>query len=138
MPSGLFAITSFRAVVIYVGNDVTGTEEDRTPEEVTQFVQHILKVVHHYQPQAEAFVIEITPTEKRLGVWKEIRAVNAALKELCLTRPQTHFISTAEFYLTSQDQPRAELFRDDKLHQNRDGYAVWSRIIKHHLDSLLK
>jgi hypothetical protein len=127
----------FRAALVFVGNDVTGGDADKTPEEIISLVGNIRQALRTHQPDADVFLVEITPTEKRFHVWKEIRAVNVALREFCLTTSRTHFIPTAEYYLTPERQPRAELFRADRLHQNADGYKLWSRLIKRNLDEIL-
>ncbi len=73
----------FRALAIFVGNDVTGKEDDKTPEEVVSLFKHVVSVARGYQPDAPIFLIEITPTPKRWAAWTKIQAVNAALKSAC-------------------------------------------------------
>ena len=128
----------FRALIVFVANDVTGGEKDASLAEIEGWVQHILSVAREHQPNAEIFLIEVTPTEKRWSAWPRIREVNALLRELSLTTPNTHFIPTAEYYLTDDRQPRPEYFGDDQLHLNREGYRRWGKIIRHHLDAELK
>lgn len=120
----------FRALAIFVGNDVTGGSDDKTPEEVVRLFEHVVTTARRYEPKAPIFLIEITPTPRRWAAWDKIKEVNAALKKACSAGENLHFISTASHYLTSDGQPMPELFRDDKLHQNRDGYSRWSRIIR--------
>lgn len=119
----------FRAAVIFVGNDITGTKDDKTPAEVVSLFQHVVGTLRKYEPKAPIFLLEITPTPKRWDAWSKIQQSNAALKAACESGENLHFISTASEYLTSSGQPMPELFKEDKLHQNRDGYARWSRII---------
>ncbi len=128
----------FRACVMFVGNDVTGSKDDRTPEEVRDLVQYILAAIHRHEPQAKVFIVEITPTPKRFAAWPQIRQVNAVLRELALTDPNTHFIPTADYYLTADDQPVPKFFREDKLHQTREGYRVWGKIIQRALTDLIE
>jgi len=120
----------FRAVAIFVGNDVTGKPDDKTPEEVVRLFEHVVAVVRKYAPQAPVFLIEITPTPKRWAAWPKIQEVNAALKKACEKGEHLHFISTHQRYLDSNGQPMPELFREDLLHQNRDGYQRWSQLIR--------
>lgn len=128
----------FRAAVIFVGNDVTGDKEDKSPEEVTQLFEHVVKTIRTHQPSATVFVIEITPTPKRWAAWEKIKQVNAALRQSCQSGQDLHFIATADQYLNNEGGPMPELFKDDKLHQNRDGYARWSQRIRAELESVLK
>ena len=72
----------YRALLIFVGNDVSGKPEDHTPDEVEQLVRYVVQVSHSHQPDAPVLLIEVTPTEKRYAAWPKIRAVNSRLREV--------------------------------------------------------
>lgn len=120
----------YRALAIFVANDVTGGKDDKTPEEVVRLFEHVVASSRSHAPQAPIFLIEITPTPSRWTAWEKIKETNAALKKSCEAGEKLHFISTANQYLNAEGGPMPELFKEDKLHQNRDGYARWSRIIR--------
>jgi lysophospholipase L1-like esterase len=40
------------------------------------------------------------------------------------------FIRTDSSFLDARGKPKTELFIDDKLHLNKQGYAIWAEIIK--------
>lgn len=127
---------AYRAIVMFVGNGVVGKSSDLTPDEVESLTRHIVGIARAHQPQAPFLIIEITPTEKRFDAWPKIRAANARLREVALTTPMTYFVPTASHFLTPDGKPRSELFVDDRLHLNQDGYQLWSRLIKHRLDEI--
>lgn len=120
----------FRALAIFVGNDITGGAADKTPEEVVRLFKHVVATARRYEPDAPIFLIEITPTPSRWAAWPKIKECNAALRQACEEGKNLHFISTASEYLGADGEPKAELFRQDRLHQNRDGYQRWSRLIR--------
>jgi lysophospholipase L1-like esterase len=128
----------YQALVVFVGNDVTGKPDDPTAEQVQRLAQYICRVSRAHQPDAPVFLIEVTPTESRFEHWTKICAVNAKLRELALTQPGIHFIATAEHYMDESKQPLKKYFREDRLHQNEAGYAVWSELIKQKLDAVLQ
>lgn len=128
----------YRALVVFVGNDVTGNDDDRTIDQVIQSIRHILHISNAHRPDAPVLIVEITPTRFRFRAWKEIRQVNAAIRELCLTSPNVYFVPTAEYYLQSDKQPRTELFGKDRLHLNRAGYRLWGRLIRQRLEEVLR
>ena len=128
----------YRAIVVFVGNDVSGSSDDRSPEEVASLARYVSDVSLEHQPEAPVFLIEVTPTPTRYKHWPKIVDVNAALREITLTKPGTHFIATADQYLDDQKRPQAELFREDRLHQNEAGYAQWTSLIKRHLKDVLE
>ena len=126
----LVATHRYRAVVIYVGNDVTGKEDDPEPSQVADWFAQVAAAARAHQPEAEIFCVEITPTPKRWEAEPAIGQVNAALRAACQADPKLHFISTRAAYLNDQGEPRDAYFVEDRLHQNEAGYQVWSGLIK--------
>jgi hypothetical protein len=120
----------FRAVVVYVGNDVTGKETDATPGQVADWFAMVAKAARARQPGADVFCVEITPTPSRWQAQGKIEEVNAALKAVCAADPKLHFVSTKASYLNQEGKPRREYFVKDLLHQNEAGYRVWAGLIK--------
>ena len=128
---------TYRAIVMFVGNGVVGKPDGHTPEMIETLTRHIVDVAHRHQPQSPFFLIEITPCQKRFDAWPKIRAVNARLREVALTTPNTYFIPTAGHYLNADGSPRSELFVSDQLHLNEAGYQLWASLIRRHLNDFL-
>lgn len=128
----------YRALVMFVGNDVKGKPEDHAADDVERWVRYIVNVSHEHQPEAPVLLIEVTPTEKRFAVWPQIRQINARLREVALSTENTYFIATAAHFLDPKCNPRVELFGDDRLHLNSDGYDLWSELIRRRLGEVLR
>ena len=128
----------YRALVIFVANDVSGREDDHSADQVEQLVRYVVGVSHAHRGDAPVLLIEITPTAKRFEVWPKIREVNARLREIAFSTPNTYFIPTASHYLDPDGSPRTELFVDDKLHLNDEGYRIWGRLVRGRLDDVLR
>lgn len=126
-----------KAIVIFVANDITGSEKDKTPKEVALLFGNVLKTIRESHPVTPVFWIEITPTQSRWKVWPVIQQGNALIKDLCAKSKNTYFISTSSAFLDDKGLPKPELFREDKLHLTPQGYAVWTEIIKKDLDKVL-
>lgn len=127
----------YRAVLIFVGNDITGSDSDKTPGEIVRLATLVIASIRTQKPNVPIFLIEITPTPSRFKVWPKIQEANQALEALAKGQSNTFFIKTATSYLTANGEPRSELFLKDKLHQNQQGYELWSSIIKHSLSSVV-
>ena len=128
----------YRSLVMFVGNGVTGSSRDHSPDLIESLTRHIVSVSHNHAPDAPVFLIEITPCERRFSAWPKIRAVNARLREVALSTKNTYFISTASHYLDADGNPRSEYFVEDKLHLNDKGYKLWARLIRRRLDEMLQ
>jgi hypothetical protein len=127
----------FRAVVFFVGNDISGRDADKSPEEVANLFAYVLGKVREHHQQAAVFYVAVTPTASRFSVWPEIKAANSAVRALCQREENTYFIGTESIFLDAAGKPRPELFVEDALHLNREGYVRWAAAIKSHLDTVL-
>ncbi|TWU58004.1 GDSL-type esterase/lipase family protein [Rubripirellula reticaptiva] len=128
----------YRAMVVFVGNDIAGSDDDHSVEQVDRWVRHIIDVSRRHQPDAPVMIIEVTPTMKRWKQWPEIRELNAQLREIALSTPKVYCIDTAEHFLDSAGQPRTELFADDNLHLSDQGYDIWANLIRSDLDDVFR
>lgn len=127
----------FRAVVFFVGNDISGRAGDKSPAEVAGLFSYVLGQVRRHNPRAAVFYIAVTPTESRFAAWPKIKAANTAARAVCEHAENTYFIGTESIYLDAEGRPRPELFVEDRLHLSRDGYVLWAAAIKSHLDTVL-
>jgi hypothetical protein len=126
-----------QAIVIFIANDISGNENDKSPLEVSQLFRKTLYIIRRKFSDTPVFWISITPTPSRWAVWPEIKEANGMIKEICESHRNTYFIDTEKYFLNSSGLPRSELFLDDKLHLNADGYAIWTGIIKNELNTVL-
>jgi hypothetical protein len=126
-----------RAIVLFVANDITGGESDKSPEEVAKLFRYILSTIRKSHPDTPVFWIAITPTVSRWNAWSEISKANDRIRKVCEKNKNTWFIRTDYAFLDEDRKPRTNLFIDDKLHLNQQGYAIWTGIIKGELDRVL-
>lgn len=127
----------FEALVLFAGNDVWGKEDDRSPKEIARLIKYIIKRVNKKFVKVPILVIEVTHTPAREHLMTEIDAENEALKSVCDQFANVYWIPTNQAYLTPEGKPDASFFRKDKLHQNREGYRQWAKLIKQKLKSVL-
>lgn len=128
----------FRAAMIFIGNDITGNAKDKTPDEVARLAKIVLDTVRQQHPDAPVFFIAVTPSPSRFQHWPRIALANQSLEKLAAKDAKTFFVSTQGKYLNAQGEPLPELFVKDMLHQNKDGYAIWSSLLKESLDKNLR
>ncbi len=127
----------FQALVIFVGNDITGSDADKTPDEVLRLFQYVVgrvRIEHTSQP---IFLIGVTPNSKRFHAWNRVQEMHTLVKKYIAQDDSLHFIETASSFLGSDGRPRDELFVEDKLHLNSQGYELWAAIIKSELAKVL-
>jgi hypothetical protein len=127
-----------RAIVIFIANDITGSEQDKTPEEVLALYKSVIKTIRTNHRDTPVFWIAITPSSSRWKAWPQIQKANNFIMDYCDSKKNLYFIKTDFAFLGQDGKPKDELFRDDLLHLNAKGYEVWKEIVKKELDGVLK
>lgn len=120
-----------RAVIVYEGdNDLTaGRSVDELLDDYRKFHKRIQRKV----PGCRLFVLAIKPSPSRENIWDKAKEANSRLAEWCKSEKNVTFIDVATPMLNDAGKPKPELFLRDRLHMNREGYAIWLNAIKPHL-----
>ena len=122
-----------KTVLVYAGdNDLAaGT----APQEVLRRFVAFVDGVRAALPATRIAYISIKPSPARVALLPEIRETNALIHDYAEGAPNVDYIDVYTPMLAANGLPRRELFRDDALHLNADGYALWKRVIAPHLDT---
>lgn len=120
-----------RTVLVYAGdNDLAaGT----APQEVLRRFVAFVDGVRAALPGTRIAYISIKPSPARVALLPEIRAANALIHDYADQAANVDYIDVYTPMLGADGLPRRELFRDDSLHLNADGYALWKREISAYL-----
>lgn len=124
----------FKAIVVFVANDIHGGEDDRSPREVLQLYQHLVQTIRTRNPRTPVFWIETTPTPSRWEVYPRAAKANRLIRDWSEENEDLYFISTSDSFMTPEHLPDSSYFREDMLHLNPRGYHLWSGIILGALD----
>lgn len=119
----------FKAILIFVANDITGGEFDRTPREVFQLYKTMVKQIGERNPATPVFWIEVTPTPSRWSAIREIQKSGNLIRSYCERNQDLYFIDTYDVFMNQQGVADPDYFRKDMLHLNRKGYLRWSETI---------
>jgi lysophospholipase L1-like esterase len=116
-----------RTVVVYAGeNDLA---EGRRPEQVLRSFTRFVEGVRAALPATRIAYVSIKPSIARAGMLADIRATNALISDYVSHLDNARYIDVFTPMLDSNGAPRAELFREDRLHLNQAGYALWHALI---------
>lgn len=115
------------AAVIYCGeNDIA---LGRDPIETADDYRELLRRCRALRPDMKIAVIAMKPSPKRWALWDAMRRANRRVAELC-AEAEADFLDVAPLMLGADGLPRPELFLDDRLHMNADGYRIWIGLIE--------
>jgi hypothetical protein len=126
-----------QAIVIFIANDISGDDDDKSPLEVSQLFRKTLNIIRRKFPDTPVFWISVTPTPARWHVWPEIQEAGEMIKKICQNSRNTYYIDTEKYFLNQSGLPRNDLFITDRLHLNEDGYKIWAGVIKNELNNVL-
>jgi lysophospholipase L1-like esterase len=117
-----------RLIVLHVGgNDI---HNGRSPEQVAADFRTFVSRVRVVQPDVPIAFTSITPSPGRWDEKDRRIAANRLVKEAVRTGASLHFIDLWDAFLGPDGTPREDLYVDDRIHPNHDGYLVRVRIMK--------
>ena len=120
-----------RDIIVYAGdNDLA---EGATPADVLASFERFVDGVQRELPQVRIAYVSIKPSPLRVALLDSARATNELIRAFAAQRANVAYIDVYSRMLGADGQPRADLFGPDRLHLNRDGYALWRREIGRHL-----
>lgn len=118
-----------RVLVVYSGdNDM---KAGKSPEQVRDDFRTLAEKVHKQLPQTKIVLIGVKPSIARWNLIDKIRATNKLLAACAEqdAQKQIVFVDVEPLMLDAEGRPRAEIFKDDGLHLNAEGYAIWAKRI---------
>jgi lysophospholipase L1-like esterase len=89
--------------------------------------------VHRDLPQTQIVYISIKPSPSRIRLLSRIRETNALIRDYADSTSEVDYVDVFTPMLDASGKPRPELFRDDELHLNAQGYALWKQVIAPHV-----
>jgi lysophospholipase L1-like esterase len=123
-------------VLVYAGdNDIAAGSR---PDEVLRRFAAFVEGVHRALPATRIDYISIKPSPLRAALLPEIRATNALIRDYIATVPGVSYIDVFSSMVDAGGHPRGELFAADRLHLNRDGYALWTSLIGPYLHEVAR
>ena len=117
-----------KRVFVYEGdNDLWA---DVPAVEILNSLKQIVTRIHLVDPGTEIVLIGAKPSPSRWKKKEDYLAFNRLLKDYCDKTEQVAYLDTWKALTDAQGNPRPELYLQDQLHLNSDGYLIWNGIFK--------
>lgn len=117
-------------LVVYAGsNDLTGArfQRQRGPKTALRVLEY-LDSVRAALPNCRVFYVSITEAPARARAHYEIRLANELIRRGVDSRANMEFVDTNSSILRAHST-EGDMFREDRLHLNAEGYRVFSSVI---------
>ncbi len=117
-----------KRVFVYEGdNDLWA---DVPAVEILNSLKQIVTRIHLVDPGTEIVLIGAKPSPSRWEKKENYQTFNQLLKAYCDQAEQVTYLDTWKALTDAQGNPRPELYQQDQLHLNSDGYLIWNGIFK--------
>lgn len=115
-----------RKVFIYEGdNDVNS---GKATARIITDMEFLVRKIEKENPTSEIILISAKPSEKRWHLKSKYEEYNGALEAFCAENQLT-FIDVWTPMLDDSGEIIPNLFKEDLLHMNEDGYSIWQPLI---------
>lgn len=123
-------------VVLYAGdNDIT---KGKSPEEVLADYQALVAKIHRSLPKTRIIFLSIKASTARWHLAEPMRRANRLIAIFSDQNPKLDYVDVFEPMLGWDGAPRPDLFLEDGLHLNREGYRLWTQLIDFRLSQALR
>ncbi len=127
-------VTSYNPskVFIYEGdNDLA--EGKKSVDIVVADIKTLVRVIKRRVPDVPIFLVSPKPSISRWELKEEYMELNKELEKLCASRDEITFINVWDPMISKNGDLKRDLFIEDGLHMNNEGYSIWAKAIGEHL-----
>jgi lysophospholipase L1-like esterase len=116
-----------RSLILYAGDNDIG--DGHSPEEVLASFHALVNSLNTQVGPIPLGFISIKLSPARWHLRDAIRRANDLIRADLEARPSSYYIDVVPAMLTSDGEPRHELFTEDGLHMNPKGYRLWTEML---------
>lgn len=123
-------------ILLYEGdNDIpSGMSAQEYLEDVITFV----RMVEIKLPGTEVVLVSIKPSPARIKWEKTYLEANRLMRDFADTKPHVRYLDVTQSMYGSDGKLKKELYAEDMIHLNQEGYKVWQKLILPHLSDKAK
>jgi lysophospholipase L1-like esterase len=122
-----------KQVVIYSGENDIAVGNMNADSVKIRFTK-LFRIIRKNLPKTKISYISMKPSPSRIHLKSEMMKANQLIKDFLKKEKNTSFVDVFPLMLDNQGNPRQELFLNDMLHMNPQGYEIWVKELKKHLE----
>lgn len=122
-----------KQIVIYCGENDFVASDSVTVQMVFQRFTQLFTNVRNRLPNVPVVFVSIKPSPSRWQLKDKMIEENRLIKAFLLKRNKTAFVDVWTAMLDKDGKPMADIFKEDQLHMNAKGYAIWQKLIAPYL-----
>ena len=126
-----------KAIVLYVENDLGSHKEGVNAVKCFDLFRIFIAKLKKEYPKTPLFVLSLKPSQHKADQLQDQLLVNALLQQNATEQGYRYVDITAPMY-DEQGELRTDIFKEDNLHLNAEGYKLWTAILKPILEQAVR
>ena len=119
-----------KQIFIYCGENDLAASDTITPSIVFNRFQQLFFLIRSWLPGVPVAYISIKPSPSRQHLMPEMAATNRMIKKFLKKKKRGSFIDVYHKMLDADGMPLKDIFLEDQLHMNANGYAILQKAIE--------
>ncbi len=116
-------------IVLYCGENDVASSEKVDGKEVFQRFKTLFEIIRKQYPEVPFVFVSIKPCILRWSMRDRMMDANQRISSFLSHEKKTTFINIWDAMLEN-GEPKKDIFREDNLHMNAKGYAIWIEKMK--------
>ncbi|XOV90959.1 MAG: GDSL-type esterase/lipase family protein [Bacteroidota bacterium] len=118
-------------IFIYEGdNDIASGRDTKT---IMKDVKKIRKIIKKKLPETEVAILAAKPSVARWNLKDKYMELNDALELFACQNEMTEYVNVWYPALDDDGNVLTNIFREDNLHMNAEGYKIWQKVLAPYL-----
>jgi lysophospholipase L1-like esterase len=114
-----------KQIVVYCGENDFASSDTVTVEMVVKRFNTLFNYIRAKYKNVPLAYVSMKPSPSRVNLMPKYVEANKRIQTFLATKPNTKFVDVYSAMLTSTGEPMPDIFKEDRLHMNEKGYAIW-------------
>jgi lysophospholipase L1-like esterase len=122
-----------KQIVIYCGENDLAMSDAVTEDTVFNRFKILFELIRSRLKDVPVVYVSIKPSPSRASLRPKMEEANGMIKDYLSEQKNTAFVDVYYLMLNGDYKPMPEIFKEDSLHMNAKGYAIWQKAIQPYL-----
>lgn len=122
-----------KQVIIYCGENDLAASDTVDAKDVANRFKSLFTLIRNKFPKVYIAYVSMKPSPSRQMLASKMISGNELIRKYLSTKSRAVFVDVYKEMINDEGKPRDELFLEDNLHMNKNGYAIWRRAIEPYL-----
>lgn len=122
-----------KQIIIYCGENDLASSDTVSGNTVANRFYKLFSLIRKKIPSVQVTYLSMKPSPSRELLLSKMIRGNELIKKYLSTKKKTAYIDVYKEMIDDEGKPRTDIFLDDNLHMNKEGYAIWTKLVQPYL-----